>query len=395
MARSLLSLLFALSLLSPLEAHSADLIGFWDKPRHGGNSFNETPPDRAYFDALAATGASFVRLTFSKWKGEGRDFLLGSADHYDGLPGKDLKRLKAVLDAADAAGLKVVVTPLSLPGARWVQQNGGTFDDRLWSDEAYAEQAARFWADLARALKDHPAVAAYNIVNEPAPERKGGLSETASMAENQAWQDSQAGGTRDLRRLYERIIKAIREVDPVTPVMVDSGWYANPRMLATWKTPLSDDRVLYAFHMYEPYEATSAPNMKRKVPLRYPGVETAYDGGKVRWDRSVVARHVGLAYDWAAAHGVKPTRIVAAEFGCMRRWADCGAYLEDVTHAVAARGGHWAFYSFREDVWEGMDYELPASLTPGRFYWLSEQGKAEDLPRNGKLMDLLRSKMKP
>ncbi len=42
-----------------------------------------------------------------------------------------------------------------------------------------------------------------------------------------------------------------------------------------------------------------------------------------------------------------------------------------------------------------MDYELPASLTPGRFYWLSEQGKAEDLPRNGKLMDLLRSKMKP
>ena len=77
----------------------------------------------------------------------------------------------------------------------------------------------------------------------------------------------------------------------------------------------------------------------------------------------------------------------------MRLWPDCATYLTDVIDAVEARGGHWAFYSFREDEWEGMDYELPNSVTPGRFYYLSEEGKADKLPRDGALMGVLRGRM--
>ena len=385
-------LLLACSIVS--QAPAADLITFWDTQQKGGNSFNEAPPDEAYFTALAETGATWVRLTFSKWKGEGRDFLIGDVDHYKGLKEKDLATLRKVLDAAQAAGLKVVVVPLSLPGARWVQQNGGKFDDRLWSDPAFSDQAARFWADLAAALKDHPAVAAYNLLNEPAPEKTTGLPENAAMHDLATWQEEQAGGPRDLPKLYERIAAAIRTADAVTPVMVDSGYYANPRSLAAWPARLSDERVLYAFHMYEPYAATSAPNMQRKVPLRYPGVTTNYAGGRLAWDRAAVAAHIDVAFDWAKAQGLPPNRVVAAEFGCMRLWRDCRAYLEDVIDAVDARGGHWAFYSFREDVWDGMDYELPASLTLGRFYWLAEQHRTEGLSRNGGLMRLLQQRMR-
>lgn len=376
------------------QASAADLIGFWDKPEHGANSFSAKPPDRDYFEALRATGASWVRLTFSKWHGEGRDFLIGDADDYRGVPASDLATLHKVLADADAAGIKVVVVPLSLPGARWSQQNGGKFDDRLWSDPAFGEEALTFWTDLAKALKGEPAIAAYNLLNEPAPERKADLVENASMADNLAWQKAQAGSTRDLPALYNRIIEAIRTVDPVTPVMVDGGYFANPRSLASWPDRLEDDRVLYAFHMYEPYEATSAPNMKRDVPLRYPGVKTAYDGGETEWDRDIVAAHIGAAFDWAKAHDIPASRVVAGEFGCMRRWQDCGAYLSDVMDAVEQRGGHWAFYAFREDEWDGMDYELPKDLPPGRFYWLSEQGQADKLPRNGPLMRMLEARMK-
>ena len=209
------------------------------------------------------------------------------------------------------------------------------------------------------------------------------------------WQAAQEGGIRDLPAFYNRVIAAIRAVDPVTPVMVDRGWFANPRSLAAWPQALTDDRVLYAFHMYEPYAATSAPNMKRDQPLRYPGVTTDHAGGEMRWGREAVATHIGAAFDWAKAQGLPPTRIVAAKFGCMRLWPDCGTYLTDVLDAVEARGGHWAFYAFREDEWEGMDYELPASLPPGRFYWLSEQGQAGTLPRGGDLMDLLKDRMRP
>ena len=388
---ALLSLL-CLPMVTPAQA--SDLMAFWDEPQHGGNSFNETPPDEPYFEALAATGASWVRLTFSKWQGEGRDFLIGDADNYEGLVAADLAKVRATLDAADMAGLKVVIVPLSLPGARWSQQNDGKFDDRLWSDAAFADQSVRFWADLAAALKDHPAIAAYNLLNEPAPERTTGLVENADMASLAAWQAQHAGDGRDLPVFYDRVIAAIRAVDPVTPIMVDGEYYANPRSLAAWPRALADARVLYAFHMYEPYAATSAPNMKRDVPFRYPGVETDYAGASLAWDRQAVAAHIDVAFEWAASHGLPAQRIVTGEFGCMRLWPDCGAYLTDVMDAVEKRGGHWAFYSFREDVWDGMDYELPVSLKSGRFYWLMEEGQADKLPRDGELMQMLSERIK-
>lgn len=387
------AVLLGLAVTAATPGQPADAMAFWSSPQPGGNSFNETPPDRAYFEALAATGATWVRLAYGKWPGAGLDFLMGDADDYCGLQSADLDLLRATLDAAASAGLKVVIAPLSLPGARWIQQNDGVFDDRLWSDPVWADAATAFWRDLAAALKDHPAVAAYNLINEPAPERTTGLAENGAMEDLRAWQAQVAGTPRDLPAFYDRVIAAIREVDPVTPIMVDGGYYANPRSLAAWPRALDDASVLYAFHMYEPYAATSAPNMKRETPLRYPGVVTDYAGRKTVWDATTVSAHIGAAFDWAEAQGLPPTRVVAAEFGCMRRWADCETYLGDVLDAVEARGGHWAFYAFREDGWDGMDYELPPSLAPGRFYWLTEQGQSDRLPRDGALMDLLKARM--
>lgn len=374
---------------------AADMINFWDTPQRGGNSFNGTAPDQAYFDALAATGATWVRLAPSKWQGSGQDFLLGDADGYSGLPADDLAMLIAALDRAHAAGLKVVITPLSLPGARWAQQNCGSFDTRLWTDRTFWDQSVRFWVDLATALRDHPAIAAYNLVNEPAPERGTGLDEYANRDAKQAWYSENAGTARDLPALYAQIIAAIREVDAATPIMVDAGFYANARNFDYWPSALPDDKVLYAFHMYEPYQATSSPNMKRDDPYRYPGVTLPYGTAEISWNRDAVADHIAAPFEWAATQGIPSSRVVAAEFGCMRRWSDCGTYLSGVVDILEDHQAHWAFYSFREDVWDGMDYELPPSVTPGQFYWLTEQGKPENLKRGGPLFDILARKMKP
>src|SRR5262245_23904001 len=133
--------LVLLALFTALSARGADSIAFWDAPQRGSNCFNETPPDAEYFRALHAYGATWVRLAFSKWKSaHGRDFLFGNLDDYTALLPEDLATLRAVLDRAHAAGLKVVVTPLSLPGARWIQMNDNKFDDRLWSDRKYWSQ---------------------------------------------------------------------------------------------------------------------------------------------------------------------------------------------------------------------------------------------------------------
>ncbi|MBF8731513.1 cellulase family glycosylhydrolase [Pseudomonas guariconensis] len=366
--------------LASLPANAADLIDFWNTPRHGGNSFNRLPPDQSYFQALSGYGATWVRLSYDKWKPEGRDFLLGDADAYNGLSQQDLARLKTVLDNAHAAGLKVVIAPLSLPGMRWSQNNQGQFDDRLWQDKRYWAQAVNFWRDLAQALKDHPAVAAYNLINEPAPERNAGLAEHAEQQRMQQWYAGEQGGPRDLPALYRELVAAIREVDVSTPIMVDAGWYAAADAFGYWPAALADGRVLYSVHMYEPYSATSAPNMARKQPIPYPG-PTPFGGKREQWDGERVAAYLQKPLDWADAVGVPRSRLVVGEFGCMRRLAGCKQYLEDVLTVLDKQQLHWAFYSFREDNWDGMDYELGAAKVPWRYWQAIDKGEPDPVAR--------------
>jgi hypothetical protein len=343
LARALVIFFLALS------ASAADLIAFWDQPRRGANSFNEVPPDDAYFRALRAYGATWVRIAYDKWKTH------------------DAAAIRAVLDRAHAAGLKVVIVPLSLPGARWRQHNNGRFDDRLWSDRTYWSQAAAHWRDLAAALKDHPAIAAYNLLNEPAPEFRGGLPEHASPETMLAWYAKAKGTPRDLLAFYSTLIDAIRAVDPLTPIMVDAGWYGAADAFSYWPAPLRDPRVLYSVHMYEPYSATSAPNLKREKPYVYPGV-VPFGDIEQRWDSFRVAEYLAQPVAWAEQHRIPLNRLVVGEFGCVRRLPHCRQYLEDVLSALDRHNLHWAFYAFREDAWNGMDYEFtygkPHAATP-------------------------------
>ncbi|MBC3434908.1 cellulase family glycosylhydrolase [Pseudomonas sp. BW16M2] len=373
-------ILASLLALASLPATAADLIDFWNTPRHGGNSFNRLPPNQAYFDALRGYGASWVRLSYDKWHPAERDFLLGNADDYQGLASADLKQLIEVLDRAHTAGLKVVITPLSLPGMRWAQNNQNRFDDRLWQDKRYWTQSARFWRDVAQALKDHPAVAAYNLINEPAPEKHGGLAEHADLNRMKQWYAREQGGARDLPALYRQLLAAIREVDGKTPVMVDAGWYAAADTFGYWPKALADERVLYSVHMYEPYAATSAPNLSREQPFAYPG-PVPFAGQTRQWDAEQVARYLQQPVDWADSIKLPRSRLVVGEFGCMRRLPGCRQYLEDVLTVLDRQQLHWAFYSFREDSWDGMDYELGSAKVPWRYWQAIENAAPDPLPR--------------
>ncbi|WP_199911776.1 glycoside hydrolase family 5 protein [Dongshaea marina] len=359
-------LLICSSLLVSSNTFGADLIHFWDEPQHGGNSFNRLPPDQAYFEALRQYHASWVRLAYGKWKSKERDFLIGDADDYQGLVKSDLNTLKSVIGRAHKAGLKVVVTPLSLPLARWSQNNGGKTDSRLWQSKGNWQVAAKFWRDLAAELKNTPGIAAYNIINEPTPEKGAGLAEHATVKQMQAWYAKHKGGARDLPLFYETIIRAIRSVDPLTPIMVDAGWYAAADDFSYWPKPLSDKRVLYSFHMYEPYAATSGPNLRRKHPYVYPGKVPFGDGAVQLWDAKRVAQYLTLPVNWAREQKIPMNRLVAGEFGCVRKMNSCKQYLTDVLTVLDQYRLHWAFYSFREDSWDAMNYELgPSKMLDG------------------------------
>ncbi|ENE1250077.1 cellulase family glycosylhydrolase [Stenotrophomonas maltophilia] len=377
MRRSLL----CLTLATAVPASAAD-ITFWDMPQRGGNSFNEAPPDRAYFQALRDTGATWVRLSPDKWKSAGgRDFLMGDADDYQGLVQADVATLRRALDDANAAGLKVVLVPLSLPLLRWKQKNDGKVDPRLWQSFDNHVPARRFWNDLAKALNGHPALAAYNLINEPVPEYGAGLAEHASAEAMRQWYTGVQDGPRDLRRFYSELIASIRAVDADMPLMLDAGWYAAADGFNYWPAPLADAKLLYSVHMYEPYAATSAPNQKRTTPYRYPGV-VPFGEHSERWDATRVRSYLQQPMDWAKTHGVGANRIVVGEFGCMRRWPDCQRYLQDVLQVLEQEKVHWAFYAFREDAWDGMDYELGDGPLPWSYWQAQEKGKTVAPPRS-------------
>lgn len=376
--RRLLSILFCL--LATSVSHAAPLMAFWDSPQYGGNSFNRLPPEQAYYDALKGYGATWVRLSYDKWQPQQRDFLLGDADNYQGLAEADLALLRTNLDRIHRAGLKAVISPLSLPGMRWSQNNDGRFDDRLWQDKRWWEQSTRFWRDVALALKDHPAVAGYNLINEPAPEKQGGLAEHADRQAMHEWYARHREGPRDLLAFYRQVLAGIREVDALTPVMLDAGWYAAADGFEYWPAPLSDERVLYSVHMYEPYAATSAPNARRATPYAYPGV-VPFAGELQPWDGAKVAEYLAQPFEWAQRHGLAPNRMVVGEFGCIRQLPGCRQYLSDVLHVLDSAKTHWAFYAFREDAWDGMDYELGSAKVPWAYWKAMEAGTPDPVKR--------------
>lgn len=166
---------------------------------------------------------------------------------------------------------------LSLPGARWRQLNGDRDDGRLWRDEKYQGQAAAFWTQLARALRGHPALVAYNPLNEPHPEREFRFEEPDEKFV--VWRRRTTGTAADLNRFNRRVVAAIRRVDRDTPILLD---YTTFRV----------NGGRYA----------------------YPDRMSAREPGR-RWNAGALRDRISPVVRWSREKGIPPGRIVASECG--------------------------------------------------------------------------------
>jgi hypothetical protein len=344
---------------------------FFDRQRRGANYFNKTPREQWFADAAAAD-IDWVRMTWSKWSGAEGEFLVGREDEsFERLVPGDLAKLKEVLDWAQRRGVKVVLTPLSLPGARWRQNNGGKFDRRMWTEEKYHALAARFWRELAGAVKDHPAVVGYDVLNEPAPERAMGLGDefTADIA---GFYDKHKGTAADVNRFNRTVLAAIREADPRTPVIVESSFFAFPGAVPVLEK-LDDPGVIYSFHAYAPWKLVNFRQNGGRYS--YPGEVPVGEAVTRRWDRAAIAGQFDIVSGWAEKKGVAANRILVGEFGCDRRIKGCARLFADTLAEVNARRWHWAFYAFREDEWDAMDYELGEKKLPWAYWQATERGE--------------------
>lgn len=367
----LLPILVFLILQFCLPIHANEKLDYWNQQRKGANGMDWHNPE-AWMKAASETGIEVVRLSPASWPSESRDPLLGNADNYTGLDQNGLAKLIQVLDYAEQYGVKVVITMFSLPGARWRQHNGDKFDYRLWHDDGFQQQACQFWKALANELKDHAAVVGYNPLNEPHPAREYKI-ESNEDGKFEAWYKKNSNSPADLNRFNQQMVKAIREVDPYAPIILDGWFHAAPQGIE-FVEPVDDEATIYAFHFYDPWVYTTFRVNKER--FSYPDAMPAGNGDSTEvWTKKDLEKRMQPVVDWAKKFDIPSNRIWASEFGCDRRVKGAQQYLADVISIINQNDWHWAFYSYRAVDWDGMDYELGTEKMGWKFWQGIEEGK--------------------
>jgi len=123
----------------------------------------------------------------------------------------------------------VVLDLHAAPGGQGYDQGISDYDPSkpsLWESSENRSKMVALWRRLAERYVDEPAVAAYDLLNEPNWDLPGGTL---------------------LRTLYEQVTTAIREVDQNHIIIIEGNWFAND---FTGLTPPWDDNMAYGPHKY-------------------------------------------------------------------------------------------------------------------------------------------------
>jgi glucan 1,3-beta-glucosidase len=178
----------------------------------------------ADFDRIRDAGLNCVRLPF----------LHDMLDEPDGFFWID-----QALAWARARGLYVILDLHGAPGRQSGEHHTGEAGiDRLFKDEAHSKAAEDVWRRVASRYRDHPEVAAYDLVNEP----MGACDGAAVYA------------------LQDRLYRAIRAVDDRHMIIIEDGYKGIDSFTQPGRMGWSN--VIYSTHHYR-FEAKTADDQDR------------------------------------------------------------------------------------------------------------------------------------
>jgi hypothetical protein len=195
-----------------------------------------TPAD---FAIIAEMGCNVVRLPF--WY---RNFMRDESgawitENPDDNPG--FRRLDQAIAAAEQNGLYVILDLHGCPGGQSMDHCCGTLmENRLYTDEGCQAAMERLWRVLAGRYADCATVAAYDIMNEP--QNNGGYQGPNSY---DPWQPESWAMSN---RIYDRMIKAVREVDDQHIITVEGIWRASN---LPDPAPMGWSNMMYQVHLYD------------------------------------------------------------------------------------------------------------------------------------------------
>ncbi|SHL32652.1 glycoside hydrolase family 5 protein [Roseibium suaedae] len=227
--------------------------------------------------------------------------------------------------------------------------------------------------DVARRIKDLPAdKIALELMNEPQP--------MCFRTDGEDWTVSQ-----------ESLYRAVREVAPDLPVVITGGCWSSIDGLSTLDPGIYDSRTLFDIHNYEPHFFSHQSLLWASPPARYmAGMSYPWSNGSIERSEQLTEKHLAelakaghpqsesalneasrhirnfynrekpdkaymdarfkIISDWAAEHGIAPSRIIIGEFGATRLPAyipDDGSrtsWYRDLRSTAEKNGFGWAIW---------------------------------------------------
>lgn len=208
-------------------------------------------------DVLAAWGFNSVRLPMHY-----ELYTLPVAK--EPVPGRQtwledgFRRTDELIAWAKANGMYVILDLHAAPGG---QGNDLNISDRdpakpsLWDDAASRDKTVALWRKLAERYRDEPAVAGYDLINEP----------NWGFADAQDKNGCKETGNAPLRELLVRATQAIREVDKRHIVIVEGNCWGN-NYRGVLDAGLWDDNLVLSFHKY--WNGTGRDSIQDQLALR-------------------------------------------------------------------------------------------------------------------------------
>jgi len=284
----------------------------------------ETDTTEADIDDLYTWNANLIRLYIGRDK-------TGEKSFAEIFPQR-LDEVENVVRWCAARGIAVVIDYHYPPRG----------EPSLWTTPAAHDRMVEHWKEIATRFRQYPNIIGYDLLNEPTH---------PSWPEIRPWPES---GTDSWPALAQRVINAIRPIDPDTPIVIEPGPWGKPVGFKDFPV-LRDDRIVMSFHMYEPQEITfqgipiKSTGEARPMPYSYPG-----ELNGVMIDKEWLRNELQPVVEYAKKHKLP---VFVGEFSCVR-WApgDTGAnYLRDTIELFEEYGWQWTYHAFRE--WSGWSLE--------------------------------------
>ncbi|GGK99935.1 glycoside hydrolase family 5 protein [Mangrovihabitans endophyticus] len=273
---------------------------------------------------LARRGLNCVRvpINYRHFEDDDRPFTIKQ---------EGFRHLDRAVRACGRHGIYTVIDLHALPGAQnhhWHSDNP-THLPGFWTHRHFQDRAVHLWEVLADRYKDEPWVAGYNPVNEPADESRAVLGP-----------------------FYQRIVAAIRAVDPHTTLFLDGNTYSTE--FDVFDEPW--DNTVYVCHDYALAGLARTGDYPGRTGGAYSDKSTVE---KKFLDRTAYSRRTGTPI-WVGEFG--PIYTGDERIDAQRR-----ALLDDQLDIYRQHGASWSIWTYKDLGLQGLTHVRSDSAYLARF----------------------------